>query len=133
MPMAMPRIMATTKMAVRIGVPIRPLAPAHEVPSSESSTPPKFLPIEPATPEPSVTQLTTQSIRRGDPVTARGGVGKFCRDREAEVVERRQILDTAMVSVGQTADPQTDAAIKLVAWMSHGMLRPAPEDFAMHV
>ena len=61
----------------------------------------------------------------------RSGVGKFCRDREAVVAERRQILDSAMTSVGQAADPQTDAAIKLVTWVSRGLLRPAPEDFAM--
>jgi hypothetical protein len=59
------------------------------------------------------------------------GVGRFCRDREAVVAERRDILDRAMASVGQTADPQTDAAIKLVAWVSRGMLRPARDDFAM--
>ena len=59
------------------------------------------------------------------------GVGKFCREREAAVAERRQILDTALVSVAQTADPQTDAAIKLVAWVTHGMLRPSGDDFAM--
>ena len=61
----------------------------------------------------------------------KGGVGKFCREREAAVAERRQILDTAMSSVEQSADPQTDAAIKLVTWVSHGLLRPAAEDFAM--
>jgi hypothetical protein len=59
------------------------------------------------------------------------GVGKFCREREAAVAERRQILDTAMTSVGYTADPQNDAAIKLVAWVTHGLLRPSGEDFAM--
>jgi len=59
------------------------------------------------------------------------GVGKFCREREAAVAERRQILDTAMASVGQTADPQTDAAIKLVAWVTHSVLRPSGDDFAM--
>jgi hypothetical protein len=59
------------------------------------------------------------------------GVGKFCREREAAVAERRQILDTAMASVGYTADPQNDAAIKLVAWVTHGLLRPSGEDFAM--
>jgi hypothetical protein len=59
------------------------------------------------------------------------GVGKFCREREGAVVERRQILDTAMASVEQTTDPQTDAAIKLVAWVTHGMLRPSGDDFAM--
>jgi hypothetical protein len=61
----------------------------------------------------------------------RNGVGKFCREREAAVAERRQILDTAMASVGQTADPQTNAAIKLVAWVTQGMLRPTSDDFAM--
>jgi hypothetical protein len=59
------------------------------------------------------------------------GVGKFCREREAAVAGRRQILDTAMASVGQTADPQTDAAIKLVAWVTLGVLRPSGDDFAM--
>jgi hypothetical protein len=59
------------------------------------------------------------------------GVGKFCREREAAVAERRQILDGAMASVGQKADPQTDAAIKLVAWVTHGALRPSGDDFAM--
>ena len=61
----------------------------------------------------------------------RGGVGKFCREREAAVAERRPVLNSAMTSVGQAADPQTDAACKLVGWLSGGTLRPAPEDFAM--
>jgi hypothetical protein len=59
------------------------------------------------------------------------GVGKFCRERETTVAERRQILDTAMASVGQTADPQNDAAIKLVAWVTRGVVRPSGDDFAM--
>ena len=59
------------------------------------------------------------------------GVGKFCREREAAVAGRRQILDAAMASVGETADPQTDAAVKLVAWVTHGVLRPSGDDFAM--
>jgi hypothetical protein len=61
----------------------------------------------------------------------KGGVGKFCREREAAVVERRQILDSAHNSVGQAADPQSDAAIKLVIWASLGWLHPTLEDFAM--
>jgi hypothetical protein len=36
-----------------------------------------------------------------------------------------------MLSVGQTADPQTDAAIRLVAWATHGALQPTSNDFAM--
>ena len=61
----------------------------------------------------------------------KGGVGKFCREREAAVAEQRRILDSATASVGQTADPQTDAAIKLVTWISAGSLRPSSNDFAM--
>jgi hypothetical protein len=61
----------------------------------------------------------------------KGGIGKFCREREAAVADRRQLLDSAIRTVGQAADPQTDAAIKLVAWGSGGLLRPAPEDFTM--
>ena len=61
----------------------------------------------------------------------KGGIGKFCREREVAVAERRQVLDTAMTSVGKMADPQTDAAIRLVAWVSGGLLHPAADDFAM--
>jgi hypothetical protein len=80
--------------------------------------------------------VTTAQVALADAMAARdreckGGMGKFCREREVAVAERRQILDSAMASVGQAADPQTDAAIKLVTWGSRGMLRPEPEDFAM--
>jgi hypothetical protein len=61
----------------------------------------------------------------------KGGVGKFCREREAAVAERRQAVDLAMHSVEHTADPQTEAAIRVVAWASLGMLRPTGNDFAM--
>jgi hypothetical protein len=80
--------------------------------------------------------VTTAQAELTDAMTARdreckSGVGKFCREREAVVAERRQMLDTAMASVGRTADPQTEAAIKLVAWVSLGVLRPSADDFAM--
>jgi hypothetical protein len=80
--------------------------------------------------------VTTAQAELTDAMTARdreckSGVGKFCREREAVVAERRQMLDTAMASVGRTADPQTEAAIKVVAWVSLGVLRPSADDFAM--
>ena len=80
--------------------------------------------------------VTSAQAQLADAMAARdreckGGVGKFCREREAEVAERRQVLDAAVAAVGQTADPQTEAAIKLAAWLSCGMLRPSPADFAM--
>ena len=61
----------------------------------------------------------------------KGGAGKFCREREATVNELRQALDAAMQAVGQAADSQTDAAIRIVAWATHGTLKPTGEDFAM--
>lgn len=80
--------------------------------------------------------VTTAQAALADAMAARdreckGGVGKFCREREAAVADRRQLLDAAMSSVEKIADPQTDAAIKLVTWTSRGLLRPTPDDFAM--
>ena len=36
-----------------------------------------------------------------------------------------------MRAVERTADPQTEAAIRLVAWLSGGALRPSGDDMAM--
>jgi hypothetical protein len=36
-----------------------------------------------------------------------------------------------MASVGQAADPQTDAAIRIVAWASQGAPQPTGNDFTM--
>jgi len=60
-----------------------------------------------------------------------GGVGKYCRDREQAVVDRRQALDVAMAAVAETADPQTQAATRIVAWVSGGLVRPTGDDFGM--
>lgn len=61
----------------------------------------------------------------------KGGVGKFCREREAAVKERQDGLLAAQKAVEIAADPQTEAAMRLVAWLSAGTLRPAASDFAM--
>jgi hypothetical protein len=71
-----------------------------------------------------------------DAMTARdreckGGVGRFCRERETVVNERQAALEIAMRSVEQTADPQTQAAIRMVAWLSRGAIQPSEDDFAM--
>jgi hypothetical protein len=60
-----------------------------------------------------------------------GGVGRFCREREQAVTERQRALDAALSSVEQGADPQTDAAVKIVAWLSAGTAKPAAGGFAM--
>jgi hypothetical protein len=80
--------------------------------------------------------IATAQAALNDAMTARdreckGGVGKFCREREAAVTERRQAVDVAMRAVEQTADPQTQAAIRIVAWVSRDMLRPSGDDFVM--
>ena len=80
--------------------------------------------------------VTTAQAALSDAMAARdreckGGVGKFCRERETAVTERRQAVDMAMRAVEHTADPQTDAAIRVVAWTSLGTLRPTADDFAM--
>lgn len=80
--------------------------------------------------------VTSAQAALSDALAARdreckGGVGRYCREREAALVERRQVLEAALTSVEQTADPQASAAVRLVAWGSFGTLRPAPEDFAM--
>jgi hypothetical protein len=71
-----------------------------------------------------------------DAVTSRdrecaGGVGRFCREREQTVIERQRALDAAVGSVERAVDPQTEAASKIVAWLSAGNANPTASDFAM--
>jgi hypothetical protein len=71
-----------------------------------------------------------------DAVTSRnrecaGGVGRFCREREQAVTDRQRALDLALSSVERAADPQTDAAAKIVAWLSAGTTKPGADGFAM--
>jgi hypothetical protein len=61
----------------------------------------------------------------------RGGVGRFCREREAAVASARTGLETAMGAVATTADPQTAAITKLVTWASRGTVTPSPDDVEM--
>lgn len=80
--------------------------------------------------------VVTAQTALADAMTARdreckGGVGRFCRDREAAVVDLRKALDGAMAGVAQTADPQADAAVRLVTWASRGAVMPTHDDFAM--
>ena len=84
-----------------------------------------------ATPAVHTAQATLDDAVAARDRECKGGVGKFCRERETTVNERRQALDAAMHSVEKTADPQTDAAIRIVAWVSRGALQPTDNDFAM--
>lgn len=60
-----------------------------------------------------------------------GGVGRFCREREQAVTDRQRALDSALSSVEHAADPQTDAAAKIVAWLTAGTAKPGADGFAM--
>jgi hypothetical protein len=60
-----------------------------------------------------------------------GGVGRFCREREQAVTDRQRALDSALSSVEHAADPQTDAAAKIVAWLTGGTAKPTADGFAM--
>ncbi|MFN4938367.1 hypothetical protein [Bradyrhizobium sp.] len=60
-----------------------------------------------------------------------GGVGRFCREREQAVADRQRALDSALGAVEHAADPQTDAAAKIVAWLSGGAAKPEADAFAM--
>lgn len=80
--------------------------------------------------------VTAAQEALADAVTSRdrecaGGVGKNCRAREDAVTERRRALDAAMAEVRVTADPQVEAATRIVAWVSLGWLKPSSDDFAM--
>jgi hypothetical protein len=80
--------------------------------------------------------VTAAETALNDAMTARdreckGGVGRYCREREQAVVDRRQALDAAMQAVAQTADPQTEEAVKLVSWLTAGAISPSENDFGM--
>jgi hypothetical protein len=84
-----------------------------------------------ATPAVATAQAALNDAMAARDRECKGGVGKFCRERETAVTERRQAVDVAIRAVEQTADPQTEAAIRIVAWTSLGTLRPTADDFAM--
>jgi hypothetical protein len=72
----------------------------------------------------------------GDAMAARdreckGGVGRWCRERERAVIDLRKVLDSAMALVAETADPQSQAAVRIVAWATRGALAPSADDVVM--
>lgn len=83
------------------------------------------------TPAVTVAQTALADVTAARDRECKGGVGKFCREREAAVTERRQALDAAMLTVEHSADPQTEALSRVVAWLSFGTMCPTGNDFAM--
>jgi hypothetical protein len=77
------------------------------------------------TPAVTAAQSALADAMRSRDAECKGGVGRYCREREQAVVDRRQALDLAMQSVAQTADPQTMAATKLVSWVTAGAISPS--------
>jgi hypothetical protein len=82
---------------------------------------------------PAVT-IAQEALR--DAITSRNrecasGVGRFCREREQAVADRQRALDAAVVAAGHASDPQADAVVKILAWLSGGTMKPVADDFAM--
>lgn len=80
--------------------------------------------------------VTTARAALNDAMAARdrecvSGVGRICREREQVVNDRQRVLDAALSSVEHASDPQADAAIKIVTWLSVGRLKPTADDFTM--
>ena len=84
-----------------------------------------------STPAVTAAQGALADAMRSRDAECKGGVGRYCREREASVVDRRQALDAAMRQVEQAADPQTTAATKLVSWVTAGAISPNENDFGM--
>jgi hypothetical protein len=61
----------------------------------------------------------------------RGGVGRFCRERETAVASARQDLELAMHQVEDGADPQVTAAVRLISWTTRGAVTPSEGDISM--
>ncbi|WP_316178339.1 MULTISPECIES: hypothetical protein [unclassified Bradyrhizobium] len=61
----------------------------------------------------------------------KGGVGRFCREREYTVTEARHALEVTVTNVGKTADPQAAAMVQLVTWASAGHVTPTEGDVGM--
>jgi hypothetical protein len=58
-------------------------------------------------------------------------VGPICRQREDAVRDRQTELALAMTKVSAASDPQTDAATKLIRWVSRDWVRPSADDLEM--
>jgi hypothetical protein len=80
--------------------------------------------------------VTEARLALGDALAARdreckGGVGKFCRQREDAVTSARQTLESAMHDVAQGGDPQAQALVRIVTWVSRGAVAPSEGDVGM--
>jgi hypothetical protein len=82
-----------------------------------------------STPAITTAQATLADATAARDPECRSGAGKFCRELEAIVEQQRLSLGNAIGTVAQTADPQSEAAIKIVAWISRGAIEPVADDF----
>ncbi|MGJ4899428.1 hypothetical protein ACQR2B_31090 [Bradyrhizobium oligotrophicum] len=80
--------------------------------------------------------VTSASSALADAMKARdleckGGVARFCRERETAVETARAELAAAMGAVQTGADPQAAAVTHLVTWVSAGRVTPTEGDVSM--
>jgi hypothetical protein len=85
---------------------------------------------ERVTPEVALAQRTADTLKKSREDECRKR-GDKCRQLEQDERDALAELKTAQAKVSRTADPQVDAAAKLVAWVSLGRPTPSPEDFGM--
>jgi hypothetical protein len=83
------------------------------------------------TPQVAAAQATLTDAMTSRDRECKTGTGRFCRQREDAVTEARHGLDAAMATVASTSDPQSAAAVRMMAWISGGMVRPSEGDFGM--
>src|SRR5262245_54096802 len=83
------------------------------------------------TPAVTVAQVALDDAKAARDRECKSGTGKFCRERETAVTERQAALNAALASVEQRADPQIEAASRIVTWLTAGMVKPSGDDFAM--
>lgn len=61
----------------------------------------------------------------------RSGAGRFCHEREKDERDRRLEYNDAASLAESSADPQTEATIKIVAWITAERIKPTADDFIM--
>ncbi len=89
--------------------------------------------LERASLAPTVTR-TAETLRAAEASRVRecrSSAGRFCREREKDERDRRLEYNNAASLAESSADPQTEATIKIVAWITAGRLKPTADDFIM--
>jgi hypothetical protein len=83
------------------------------------------------TPQVTQAQAALADAMKARDLECKGGVGRFCRDREANVQQKQSALESALGSLSVGADPQAAAMVHLVTWVTGNRVTPGSDDIAM--